>query len=129
MPLGGGSYRLYMNGEVRESSNLGVGDELDLLIEFDDEYKGGPEHPMPSWFHDELSRNPLALQGWENLPPSRQKEIIRYFVRLKTEAAKRRNAEKALHVLSGGAGRFMAREWNADGTTGGRLRGGRRGTL
>ena len=117
MPLGDGSYRLYMNGEVREASNLRVGDDLVLHIEFDDEYKGGPEHPMPSWFHDELSRSPLALQGWEKLPPSRRKEIIRYFVRLKSEPARRRNTEKALHVLSGGAGRFMAREWNADAVT------------
>ena len=129
MPLGDRSYRLYMNGEVREASNLRVGDDLVLLIEFDDEYKGGPEHPMPSWFHDELSRSPLALQGWGSLPPSRRKEIIRYFVRLKSEPARRRNTEKALRVLSGGAGRFMARDWNADAVTERRRKGGRQGAL
>jgi uncharacterized protein YdeI (YjbR/CyaY-like superfamily) len=46
------------------------------------------------------------------LPPSRQKEILRYFARLKSEDARGRNLEKALHVLSGGKARFMARAWS-----------------
>jgi uncharacterized protein YdeI (YjbR/CyaY-like superfamily) len=67
---------------------------------------------MPSWFGDELDRNPDAQQGWDSLSPSRQKEILRYFAQLKSPQAHQSNVRKALHVLSGGKARFMARNWN-----------------
>jgi hypothetical protein len=69
---------------------------------------------MPPWFARELSLNAPALRGWEKLPPSRQKEILRYFAQLKSPEARKRNADRALHVLAGGQARFMARSWNAD---------------
>jgi len=43
---------------------------------------------------------------------SRKKEILRYFARLKSQEARARNLEKALYVLSGRKGRFMARAWD-----------------
>jgi uncharacterized protein YdeI (YjbR/CyaY-like superfamily) len=53
-----------------------------------------------------------ARKNWETLIPSRKKEILRYFARLKSPEARARNLERALHVLSGKRGRFMARAWN-----------------
>ncbi|WP_416305931.1 hypothetical protein [Neptunicella sp. SCSIO 80796] len=47
-----------------------------------------------------------------NLTPSLQKEILRYFAGLKSDAAKQRNCQKAISVLSGNPGRFLARDWN-----------------
>jgi uncharacterized protein YdeI (YjbR/CyaY-like superfamily) len=55
--------------------------------------------------------NPKAKKAWEALILSRQKEILHYFSWLKSEEARKRNAEKALFVLSGKEGRFMARSW------------------
>jgi hypothetical protein len=51
------------------------------------------------------------MRNWDALIPSRQKEILRYFSWLKSDDAKQRNLEKAMHVLSGNEGRFMARPW------------------
>src|SRR5882672_12223464 len=112
MPVGDGDFFLYLHGQVRKASATSAGDVVSLTVEFDHEYKGGPADPMPPWFSDELNRNPDAQQGWNNLSPSRQKEILRYFARLKSPQAQRRNAQKALHVLAGGKARFMARAWN-----------------
>ena len=112
MPVGDGNFFLYLHEHVRKASSTGVGDIVTVMIEFDDEYKGGPAHPMPSWFGDELDRNPDAQQGWDSLSPSRQKEILRYFAQLKSPQAHQRNVRKALHVLSGGKAWFMARSWN-----------------
>jgi hypothetical protein len=112
MPLADGRYRLYLNGEVRRESNLRVGDVIDIEARFDESYRNGPLHPMPAWFGNRLSRNALAKAGWARLSPSRQKEILRYFVRLKSPEAKQRNLQRALHVLAGGRGRFMGRSWN-----------------
>jgi hypothetical protein len=113
MPVGDGNFFLYLHGQVRKASGTSVGDVVRLTVEFDHEYKGGPADPMPSWFGNELNRNPDAQKGWDNLPPSRQKEILRYFARLKSPQARQRNAQRALHVLAGGKARFMARSWNA----------------
>jgi hypothetical protein len=113
MPAGDGSFFLYLHGQVRNASGTGVGDVVSVTIEFDGFYKGGPSDPVPSWFRNELRRNPKARQGWERLPPSRQKEIIRYLVRLKSAQVQQRNVQRALHVLAGGTARFMGRAWEA----------------
>jgi hypothetical protein len=115
MPVGNGTFYLYLHGLVRKAAGADVGDVVGLAIQFDDEYKGGPAHPMPSWFGNELDRNPAAKQGWDDLTPSRQKEILRYFAGLRSPQAQQRNVQRALHVLAGGKARFMARSWNAAG--------------
>jgi hypothetical protein len=47
--------------------------------------------------------------------PESQKEILRYFSRLNLPDARARNLAKALYVLSGETGRFMARAWKNGG--------------
>jgi hypothetical protein len=112
MPAGDGSFFLYLHEQVRKASNTKVDDVVNVTIEFDDAYRGGPADPVPRWFSAELRRNPAAQKGWKALPPSRQKEIVRYLVRLKSPEAQQRNVTKALHVLAGGKARFMARAWS-----------------
>jgi hypothetical protein len=115
MPVGDGTFYLYLHEQVRKAAGVDVGDLVRLSLDFDEDYKAGPTHAMPSWFGDELDRNPRAKRGWEDLTPSRRKEILRYFSGLKSPQAQQRNTRKALHVLGGGKARFMARSWNADG--------------
>jgi len=112
MPVGDGSFYLYLHGDVRKASSTKVGEIVTVELEFDDEYKSGPAHPMPLWFSHALDRNRRARQTWSGLIPSRQKEILRYFSRLKTTEAQTRNVRRAIEVLSGNKGRFMARSWN-----------------
>ena len=112
MPVGDGTFYLYLHGDVRKASRTKVGDAVTVELEFDDGYKSGPAHPMPSWFRDALEQNRSANQAWTQLIPSRQKEILRYFSWLKSPDAQIRNTRRAIHVLSGGKGRFMGRSWN-----------------
>jgi hypothetical protein len=112
MPIGDGSFRLYLNGKVREASGTSVGDRVEVEVRFDAEYRGGPAHPMPASFRTALKKNPVARQNWEALVPSRKKEILRYFAALKSEEARERNLARALQALSGEPVRFMARSWN-----------------
>lgn len=111
MPIGDGSFYLYLHGDVRKASRTDLGDTVEVEITFDAEYRNGPQHPMPEWFSDRLSTDRKAAANWEALIPSRKKEILRYFARLKSQEAIERNLQKAMHVLSGKAGRFMARSW------------------
>ena len=112
MPTGSGDFYLYLHGDVRKASRTKVGDTVTVEVRFDAAYKNGPMHPMPSWFRIPLAKNRSAKKAWDALIPSRQKEILRYFSWLKSPAARTRNVERALQVLSGKKGRFMARSWN-----------------
>jgi hypothetical protein len=112
MPVGDGSFYLYLNAEVLKASKTKVGDVVHIELQFDSEYKSGPLHSMPEWFREALDQNHRARQAWEELIPSLQKEILRYLARLKSAEAQARNTQLAVHVLSGGKGRFMARSWN-----------------
>src|SRR5581483_12204633 len=49
MPVGDGSFYLYLAGIVRKASNTKVGDEIAVWIAFDNDYKNGPGE-MPQWF-------------------------------------------------------------------------------
>jgi len=111
MPVGDGSFYLYLHGDIRKASGTAVGDRVRVEIEFDASYRNGPQHPMPRWFKQALVANSQAMKNWTALVPSRKKEILRYFSRLNSPDARARNLAKALHVLSGEAGRFMARAW------------------
>jgi len=112
MPAGDGSFYLYLNGEVLKASSTQVGSVVEVRLQFDKNYKPGPAHSMPAWFSEALAQNHLAKRGWDELIPSLQKEILRYMTRLKSVEAQSRNTQLAVHVLSGGKGRFLARSWN-----------------
>jgi hypothetical protein len=111
MPAGDGSFYLYLHGEVRAASDCRVGDHVHAEVWFDEKYRNGPLHRMPAWFGKALRAQSRAAAGWQALIPSRKKEILRYFAGLKSDAAKQRNLDRALRVLSGEPGRFMARSW------------------
>ena len=111
MPVGDGSFFLYLHAKVRDAAQADVGDVVDVAVEFDDAYRDGPAR-LPAWFAKLLRSDVPAQQGWTQLPPSRKKEIVRYLSSLKSEDAKQRNARRALAVLGGARERFMARSWN-----------------
>jgi hypothetical protein len=111
MPIGDGSFRLYLHGEVRKASHTRVGDRVKIEVRFDARYKRGPSHAMPAWFRTALRKSPSAKKNWDVLVPSRKKEILRYFSRLRSSEACKRNLVQAVHVLSGKPGRFLARSW------------------
>jgi hypothetical protein len=112
MPVGNGDFYLYLHGGIRKASNSKVGDTVTIEVDFDKDYKNGPLHPMPEWFSLTLEQNPEAQANWDALPPSRQKEVLRYFAGLKSTDARERNTQKALDVLSGNTRRFMGRSWH-----------------
>jgi Domain of unknown function (DUF1905)/Bacteriocin-protection, YdeI or OmpD-Associated len=111
MPIGDGGFYLYLHGDVRRASRTKVGDTVIVDVRFDSEYKNGPQHEIPKWFSEALAKNAVAYQNWGKLIPSRKKEILRYFSWLKSDEAIARNIKKAIDVLSGKTGRFMARAW------------------
>lgn len=111
MPVGEGVFYLYLHGQMRDASQTAVGDSVALELWFDEEYVNGPQHPVPAWFQTALDGDPAANANWERLPPSRQKELLRYFARLKSAEAIERNLTRVIHVLAGNTGHYLGRDW------------------
>jgi hypothetical protein len=112
MPVGGGEFYLYLHGGMRKAAHVKVDDEVSVTLRFDDTYRNGPLHDSPDWFQEALEVSPLAMENWNTLTPSRQKEVLRYFAALKSDLAKKRNLIQALRVLEGENDRFMGRDWS-----------------
>jgi hypothetical protein len=110
MPKGGGLYFLYLHAVVRQASGTGVGSAVSVEIVFDEAYRPGPP-PLPAWLRAAFKARPEAAAGFGALTPGRRREIVRYLSNLKSAEARARNLDKALRVLSGEKGRFMARDW------------------
>ena len=111
MPVGDGSFYLYLHGNVRKASQTKVGDRVKVEVKFDAQYRNGPLHPMPRWFKVAFAGNSKAASNWKALTPSRKKEILRYLANLKSSEARIRNLNKVMTMLSGETGRFMGRTW------------------
>lgn len=111
MPTGQGDFRLYLHGEMRKVSSTAVNDVVTLEVSFDEEYRNGPLHSTPEWFQRELDRDDVVDAAWRNLTPSRRKEVLRYFARLKSDEAKGRNLQQLLRVLRGDDVHYMGRDW------------------
>ncbi|MEP6473259.1 MAG: YdeI/OmpD-associated family protein [Gemmatimonadota bacterium] len=111
MPMGNGDFYLYLHGDVRRASDTAVGSRVTVDLKFDSEYRNGPLQPVPAWFRQALGKNPKARSAWQELIPSRKKEILRYFSQLKTAEARSRNLKRAIGALAGTTPRFMGRDW------------------
>jgi hypothetical protein len=111
MPKGDGDFYLYLHNDVRKESSTKVGDIVDVEIQFDSSYKNGPQHETFKQLDILLLNNPTANKNWQSLPPSRKKEVLRYFANLKSQEAVERNYLRLADALSGKTTRFMARDW------------------
>jgi len=100
MPVGDGRFYLYLHGDVRKASGTKMGDRVEIELGFDARYRNGPQHPMSSSFKAALRKNPKAVKNWEALIPSRKKDVLRYFARLKSpEARTRKPREGAACII------------------------------
>lgn len=101
-----GHWRLYINGPMLKASGKKVGDRTTLSIAFD---PGERTISMPPKLNDALLANPKAKAAFDQLPPSRKKEIVRYISFLKTESSVDKNVARAIAFLLGKE-RFVGRE-------------------
>jgi hypothetical protein len=111
-----GDWRLYVNiimakaGKMPFKKSIAeiVGRKAAFELEFDTEPRS---YGMVSFLQRALAKDESAHAAWKKLPPSRQKEVLRYFSGLKSDEAKRRNLDKLIQALTAPETRFMARTW------------------
>ncbi|MFT3935066.1 MAG: YdeI/OmpD-associated family protein [Chitinophagaceae bacterium] len=101
-----GEWRLYINTVMLKKSPERIGELIQVTVEFDPVSRTIQPHPT---LLQAFSKNKNAKKVFDNLPPSRQNEIVRYIAHLKTEASVIRNVDKAIaHLL--GKEKFVGRE-------------------
>jgi hypothetical protein len=93
-----GAWRLYINGPMLKAGELKVGDVAEIEIEFDPRPR---EVVIPVQFANALRQDKLARQMYDQLTPSRQKEILRYLGSLRSDEALARNVERVISHLKG----------------------------
>jgi hypothetical protein len=91
-----GHWRLYLNTPMRKTAGINVGDIAKVKIAYDPKERLIPVHPR---LKQALAGNRKALAAFKALPPSRQKEIIRYISFLKTDQAIDKNVKRAIGFL------------------------------
>jgi hypothetical protein len=101
-----GKWRLYLNIPMRKAVKKEVGDSIAVKIEFDPVKRIIPMHPK---LIKELNINQEAKKVFENLSPSRKKEIVRYISFLKNETTVDKNVSRTIQFLLGKE-RFVGRD-------------------
>lgn len=101
-----GHWRLYLNTPMRKAAGKDVGHVAKFEITYDPVERIIAMHPS---FQKALEKNVQAKKTFDNLSPSRQKEITRYIAHLKSEEAVERNIARAINFLSGKQ-RFVGRD-------------------
>jgi hypothetical protein len=101
-----GAWRLYINGPMLKVAGKKVGDLTNLTIEFDPKERSVPMHPK---LEAALKANKSARATFDQLPASRQNEIVRYINHLKTETSVDKNVTRAIGFLTGKE-RFVGRD-------------------
>ncbi|OGO19670.1 MAG: hypothetical protein A2Z15_04005 [Chloroflexi bacterium RBG_16_50_11] len=98
IPVRGGLYRLYVNGDMRRGAKVAAGDTIKVVLAKDTEPR---EMIIPHALLLALEENAAARAAWEKLPPSHKKEILAYLNYLKTPEALERNVKKLIdrHLL------------------------------
>jgi len=101
-----GKWRLYLNGPMRKGAIAGVGDVVVVEIGFDPRPRKIELHPK---LKAAFGKNKRVAGVFSKLPPSRQKEIIRYIANLKSEESVEKNVKRVIGFLSGRE-RFVGRD-------------------
>ena len=95
VPVKDAPYRLFVNSEMRDATDLKVGDTAHFEIEPDLEKR---VIPMPELLNQRLLQEGLH-EKFNALTSSRKKDILNYLNFLKTEAALIRNVEIVIGQL------------------------------
>lgn len=101
-----GDWRLYINTVMLQNSPKRIGENIEITIQVDLSDRTVQPHPKLT---EALNKNKQAKKVFDNLSPSKQKEILRYISSLKSEESIKNNIKKAIGFLKG-ENRFVGRD-------------------
>ena len=101
VPIGGGVHRLYVNGQMLKCTSSRVGQSVSIGLEADTKER---MPNMPEGIAKALKGSAVAMKRWQNLTPSKQKEVLRYVSGIVAEAIRDRNIGRLLKILESESG-------------------------
>jgi len=93
-----GDWRLYINTFMLTNSPQRIGEKITITLAFDPSDRTIKPHPK---LVKALKENLSAKKVFDQLIPSRQKEIVRYIGNLKSEISIEKNITKVINHLMG----------------------------
>jgi Domain of unknown function (DUF1905)/Bacteriocin-protection, YdeI or OmpD-Associated len=99
MPMGGG-HCMAVNQTMRDGAGVGVGDEVEIVMQRDAEERTIEALPE---LKKELSKNKKAKERWDELAFTVKKEMANAISGAKQEETKKRRLAKVMQILKSGA--------------------------
>ncbi len=98
VPAGGGRYRLQLNRELRKAAGgADVGDLIGVELQFDPEPR---EIAVPAELIETLKDHPKARREFDRLPPGHRRQLLLYYLRVKSPQARENRVLKMVdHLL------------------------------
>ena len=97
VPLGGGRYRLYLNGEIRKATGTDVGSVIKVKLNLDEASR---VIRTPADFSAALRAKPVAAATFRKATPSHRREILRLIINAKRPETRQSRIERAVLQLS-----------------------------
>ncbi|MGA8037533.1 MAG: YdeI/OmpD-associated family protein [Candidatus Acidiferrales bacterium] len=96
VPAGAGRYRLRLNTALRKAGGADTGDVIGVTLQFDPNSR---DVDAPLEYLAALKRNPLANKEFDRLPPGHRRQLLAYYFKVKSPAARTRAIEKTIDHL------------------------------
>ncbi len=98
VPIGGFRHRLYLNTDMRTRAKVNVGDRVTITLALDRRAASRPVR-VPAALTRTLAASSAAKATWNDLVPSRRKEILAYLSSLKRAESIERNVTRIVAKL------------------------------
>ena len=96
VPAGGGTYRLILNTQLRRAGGTDAGDVIGVELRFDPNSR---EVDVPGELQAGISRNAVARKEFERLPQGHKRQLARFYLKAKSQAARERALQKTIEHL------------------------------
>jgi len=96
VPAGAGRYRLTLNTALRRAGRADAGEVIGVTLAYDPNSR---EIDAPSEYLAALTRNALAKKEFDRLPPGHKRQLLSYYLKVKSSAARARAIEKTIDHL------------------------------
>ena len=95
-PRGGGAYRLFLDGDVREAAGIGVGDEVTIEVARADT---SPEPPLPDYLREALSTLDGGGEAFAALTEAQRTGMVAFVERARAASTRARYVERVVEEV------------------------------
>jgi Bacteriocin-protection, YdeI or OmpD-Associated/Domain of unknown function (DUF1905) len=96
VPAGAGRYRLTLNTALRKAGRADTGEVIGVTLAYDPNSRGVDAPPE---YLAALKRNALAKKEFDRLPPGHKRQLLAYYLKIKSPSVRARAIDKTIDHL------------------------------